>query len=120
MSQPAAAFCIHTPTLETTVASHSTVKAGWRKGDSVEPSVAGVACSLLGGTNAVVILTSPARSVAPLLAHVQPRHQQKAADQTKMLEKLVLHHEAAARREFPEPVCKKRGKERESGEPQGT
>src|SRR5262245_8464525 len=47
MNQPAAAFCIHAPTLETTVASHSTVKTGWRKGDSVEPSAAGFDLSLL-------------------------------------------------------------------------
>ena len=36
MSQPAAAFCIHTPTWETTVASQSTVKAVLRKGLQAE------------------------------------------------------------------------------------
>src|SRR5712691_9717062 len=55
MSQPAAAFCIHTPTLETTVASHSTVKAGWRKADSVEPSAAGFALSLLAKARGAAI-----------------------------------------------------------------
>jgi len=36
MSQPAAALCIHTPTLETTVAIHSTVNARWRNGVQAE------------------------------------------------------------------------------------
>jgi hypothetical protein len=49
--------------------------------------------------------SSPAPSVALRITHVQPRHQQKAADQTEMLEKLVFDHEAAGRLEFPEPVC---------------
>src|SRR5215467_6022465 len=71
-------------------------------------------------TNGAAIAPSLARGVAPRLTHVQPRHQQKATDQTKMLEELVFRHEAAGRGELPEPVCNKRGRERESGEPQGT
>ena len=54
------------------------------------------------GIKSLILLTPV---VAPRMTHVQPRHQQKAADQTEMLEKLVFRHEAAGRREFPESVC---------------
>src|SRR5436309_9861878 len=46
ISQPAAAFCIQTPTLATTVAVHSTVKVAYRNGSSVDPSAAGFIVSL--------------------------------------------------------------------------
>ena len=39
MSQPAAAFCIHVPMFETTVAIHRAAKTGCLRGASAEPSV---------------------------------------------------------------------------------
>src|SRR5258706_8097913 len=79
ISQPAAAFCIQTPTLATTVAIHSTVKVAYRKGASVDPSAAGFIVSLVEGVSGPAITTHPPGSVALHLAQVQRCHQKKAS-----------------------------------------
>src|SRR5215471_18170000 len=53
ISQPAAAFCIHVPMLETTVADHRTAKDAWRNGASDEV-VAGAALAGWLGDPAVM------------------------------------------------------------------
>src|SRR5712675_2784784 len=89
ISQPAAAFCIQTPTLDTTVAIQSTEKVAWRKGASVDASAAGFIFSLIEGVSGPGIAISSAGSVALRLSQVQPRHQKKGPDQTEALEKAV-------------------------------
>jgi hypothetical protein len=119
ISQPAAAFCIQTPTLATTVAIHSTVKVAYRKGASVDPSAAGFIVPLVEGVSEPAIATHPPAVSRSGPAQVQSRHPKKASDQAKMLEKAVLGHEAVRRRDFPESVGDEGCDQRECRKPFG-
>ena len=92
MSQLAAAFCIHAPVFETTVALHSTAKAPWRNGDH---AVVAAGSSAFCGRSSIGACQS---DVAFRTVHEQRRY--KESDKTNMcvgcLRQIAQHEHPSA------------------------